>query len=612
MRIELKAFLGFCLLFLSLTLARPVWAVSEFTAVYDSTYLVSTNGVTTVTHKVSLKNNLSSVYANQFTLILSLTDIRNIKVRDSVGLIEPTVTKLENQSQIQFPFAAKVVGKDKVNEFSITYQTSDIAIHTGAVWEINIPRLESGISDATHNTTLVIPGTFGQPAFISPSPTSRNNVPDLNNNVSYAFSDTNAVSKPVSAVFGREQFLDFSLSYHLENPGPAPAYMEVALPPDTAYQTVAYKQIIPAPVLVHTDMDGNWLARFKLDSLQQLDITAQGLARLSFAPQVASLSADPSTYLKPTDFWPTQADQVKSLSDKLRTPLSIYQYIDDFLKYDYSRVEAGGGRKGALQALSDPTSAICTEYTDLFITLARAAGIPARELEGFAFTTNSSLRPLSLTQDILHAWPEYFNPETKIWTQIDPTWGDTTGGIDYFHKLDLNHFVFAIHGSDPQKPLPAGAYKLKDKPQKDVSVVAVDAQAFPTPQFTFQKTEDSSPTKPVILVKNIGQVAGAPSISLKSDPVGIINEQQVLPSIPPYGEMKLTLSPNIPWSIKPLDIVVTLSYDRNYTFEFQVQRPLPTAAKVGICAVGGLLVILTLFTGRLYLRRRKPDPTIYW
>ncbi|NCC70435.1 hypothetical protein EOM09_02540, partial [bacterium] len=44
--------------------------------------------------------------------------------------------------------------------------------------------------------------------------------------------------------------------------------------------------------------------------------------------------------------------------------------------------------------LNLPNSSICTDFTDLFITLARAKGIPAREVQGFAYTNNSKIKPI--------------------------------------------------------------------------------------------------------------------------------------------------------------------------------------------------------------------------
>ncbi len=29
---------------------------------------------------------------------------------------------------------------------------------------------------------------------------------------------------------------------------------------------------------------------------------------------------------------------------------------------------------------------------------------------------------------------------------IDPTWGATTGGVDYFETLDFDHFAFVVKG----------------------------------------------------------------------------------------------------------------------------------------------------------------------
>jgi len=52
---------------------------------------------------------------------------------------------------------------------------------------------------------------------------------------------------------------------------------------------------------------------------------------------------------------------------------------------------------------------------------------------------------------------------------IDPTWGSTTSGIDYFKNLDLDHIAFVIKGSESEYPIPAGGYKFENA-SKDVNV----------------------------------------------------------------------------------------------------------------------------------------------
>jgi hypothetical protein len=62
--------------------------------------------------------------------------------------------------------------------------------------------------------------------------------------------------------------------------------------------------------------------------------------------------------------------------------------------------------------------------------------------------------------DLLHAWPEFYDPFYG-WVQVDPTWG-ATSGIDYFTKLDTNHFALVVQGLSSEQPQPAGMYRFND------------------------------------------------------------------------------------------------------------------------------------------------------
>ncbi len=63
---------------------------------------------------------------------------------------------------------------------------------------------------------------------------------------------------------------------------------------------------------------------------------------------------------------------------------------------------------------------------------------------------------MSLVKDVLHAWPEYYDESKKTWIMIDPTWGNTTHGMDYFSSLDFEHITFVIKGLSSTYPVPAG------------------------------------------------------------------------------------------------------------------------------------------------------------
>lgn len=588
--------------------APRLMAASEFETSYSSIYQVGLDGVTQVVLDISLENKISNVYADRFSLSVGFTDIRNVRVKDAAGLIEPEIVVTDNQTIIRFMFVDKVVGKGKVNRFSVSYETQDIAIKNGSIWEVNIPQLEADKEISSQKVTLIVPSVFGEPAFITPKPdTATNNPPAVNTSNSYGFEALTLGNRAISAVFGTEQYMRFNLIYHLENNSPVKQGAEIAIPPDTNYQKMVYESIRPEPENVLIDKDGNWLAQYTLLPGQKLDVSTTGVVKISFNPDGSILNQDMwETYLSGSGYWQVDNAQVQALADKLGSAKSVYDYVTDYLSYDYNKVLTGGGRVGALAALNAPETAICTEFTDLFVTLARAAGIPARELEGYAFTSNDKLRPLSLTQDILHAWPEYYDLQTKRWVQIDPTWGDTTGGVDYFNKLDLNHFVFVIHGSDPVNPLPAGAYKTEVTSNKDVKVIASDPVVMPSGDLMFEAVYKRNWWKGVIelTVKNQGMVAGGGSLVIKSEPEGVVDEvrEEV---IPPYGErVMLVNTARGKGLIAPSNLLIK-NGQREIMVRVEQDEAWGTSVKVAAGAIGATILATGAYTAvRLLLRRR--------
>ena len=98
---------------------------------------------------------------------------------------------------------------------------------------------------------------------------------------------------------------------------------------------------------------------------------------------------DRRLYTAAKTYWQTGDDRILTLTRQLKTPRAIYDYVVHALTYDIDRVLQRKERAGALGALKNPSSAVCLEFTDLFIALARAAGIPAREVDGFAYTLDA-------------------------------------------------------------------------------------------------------------------------------------------------------------------------------------------------------------------------------
>ncbi len=450
-------------------LCTGVRAEGEFSTDLDVTYSVRETGITEVTNKVTLTNVFSNLYATSYTIVLDSINPTLVKAYDLNGPLEVIKNIDDKKTSIQVKFKDQVVGKDESRTFWISYEESSFAIRTGEVWEISIPRLSEDADFNSYYLKLQVPEKLGQEAYISPQPNERTN---QNGFLTYSYSKTDIEKSGIVAGFGAFQVFSFNLNYHLENPLARSAKTEITIPPDTAYQKVYFENINPRPSSMHVDSDGNWIAEYNLQARERVDVTVNGHVQIfsNFRPFKKSTAESLNENLVKTDYWDTTNPEIVKLANELKTPKAIYDFVSTKLKYDYARVRPNVERLGSVRALENPTSAICMEFTDLYIAIARAAGIPAREVNGYAYTENPDIQPLSLVNDVLHAWPEYYDSEKQVWIPVDPTWGSTTGGVDYFSKLDLRHFTFVVHGKDATKPYPAGSYKLGSNPQKDVFV----------------------------------------------------------------------------------------------------------------------------------------------
>ena len=539
----------FILLFFSLSflfLKNPVFSAEEFITSYDVTYEAYETGVLKVTQNISLTNKLSNIYATKYSLILEGKPVENIKAFDDEGELKTTTIEEENKLIISLEFNKKVVGKGEKLDFTVSYESSELLQKTGQIWEVTIPKLAKPEEIDEYKLKLVVPKSFGQPAFISPQPFSSS---QEGNNQIYYFNKNQLVSSGIVSSFGQLQTFDFNLIYHLENKKLYPVETYISLPPDTNYQKVSYYQISPQPENVTVDNDGNWLAKYLLSPSEKLDINAVGQVQISTWKRASFYNKNKnlSKYLEPQEFW-EQNEEIKRLGRELATPERIFQYVVDNLEYDYSRVREGAKRLGASEVLKNKNRAICTEYTDLFIALSRADSIPARELNGYAYTTNPVLQPLSLVQDVLHSWPEYWDSQKQAWIQIDPTWQDTTGGVDFFRKLDLGHFTFVIHGETSSQPPPAGSYKLPGVLSKDV-IVSFGQFKEGKENFTVQESlpkQISAERKAEgsFLVVNTGTDAiyNLP-LTLASQNLTFLKEPpKEIPVLPPFSKVEIPLS----------------------------------------------------------------------
>lgn len=528
----------FFLLFLfapSVALANENFSLSS-----DITYSVEDKEMTHVVINMSLTNKTSQYYATQNAIRVGFTNIENVRASDPDGSITPDVVKDEKGYTITVKFNKQVVGINKTLPFTIAFDTPNIVQQQGTIYEVDIPGIAKQNDYETFNVHVRVPSYFGPPQYIKPDVGTK----------TLDFTKEQLGNGGISIAFGQNQVYAFTLKYHINNTHVFPIKTEIALPPNTNYQEVAIEKIDPPPLQVTQDADGNWLAQYSLLPSDEKDIVVTGKVKVNLLPKQQIESEEQlKKYLLPQKYWEVENPEIVALAKKLQTPKAIYDYVREKLTYDLSRVNEKKGRLGAIQTLQNPTSAVCLEFTDLFITLARAAGIPAREVDGFGYTHNAIQRPLSFQDDVLHAWPQYYDREKQTWIMVDPTWGNTTNGIDYFNVLDYSHITFVLKGTDSTYPVPAGGYKVPGKEdRKDVNITPITESTFPSPQARATISVDKKqfagfPVSGMVRIVNPGGVAyPSHQIMVTSNALQPAKQDMNLPPILPFGYVDIPVS----------------------------------------------------------------------
>lgn len=566
--------------------ARTCFAESNFNTTFDVTYSVSEDGNTHALFQGSLQNATDAYYASSYSLQTGFNTMTNIIASDNNGSIQPAIKKTTTGNAITLPFNYKAIGLGSTVHFSFSFDTPDVAKHVGNIWEINIPGIANTTDFSSFTVHLRVPQSFGTPSYIKP----------VQIGSSLDFTKDILGNGGISLAFGQQQTYGFNLTYHIRNDQLFPVTTEIALPPTTNYQQVAIDSITPKPNNVTLDKDGNWLAQYSLLPSQKMSVVAKGEVITTLTPQKELLSsANRKLYTQPDSYW-EQTDQIKQLATELKTPRAIYDYVVGHLHYDFSRVAGAQQRLGAATVLNDPQSAVCLEFTDLFIALSRAAGIPAREIDGYAFTENTQERPLSLLKDVLHAWPEYYDDNLGTWVMVDPTWGNTTKGTDYFDVLDFDHVAFVVKGAKSIYPIPAGGYKFAGEENiKEVYVSFSPESSLPNPQasvdFTIAPTILSGvPINGSVLLTNAGHVLIPPQHVTVAN-ASLTPHSQVVntPAIPPFGNIHSSVAFDKTSFLTNMTVPITIQVGENKIvrqvniYPFFLQKNI---------VIGGIIVVI--------------------
>lgn len=117
-----------------------------------------------------------------------------------------------------------------------------------------------------------------------------------------------------------------------------------------------------------------------------------------------------------------------------------YEFVNSYMTYDQNN-----RNKGALSALQT-SKGVCEDYSELFVALLRASGVPARIVTGYWVDGESFNNNIANGNNFRHAWAEYYLPEYG-WVVAEPTnvyYYDGNRTIDYSYFSNLSgptHFI---------------------------------------------------------------------------------------------------------------------------------------------------------------------------
>jgi transglutaminase-like putative cysteine protease len=255
--------------------------------------------------------------------------------------------------------------------------------------------------------------------------------------------------------------------YRIVNSGSQPATeitLRTFIPPTTKFQSVTVPNTLPG-ITFESDADNNQIAVIQIGSIPgnqekmvsfQLSVQPQGNVGVIMPffgtwPEFRDVTQPNSIgeqMLAPSKYWNLDDGYVKDLVAVLKkSAKNASEFIQLAFEFTNQRLtyEINNFRETAARTLQS-RKGDCSEFSDIFVTILRAAGIPAKVVHGWTIDLEkNTLNP--------HAWCEFFSPQ-RGWLACDPTWGFLTG-VSCQHiarhpeglVLDQNTFSWQYRGN---------------------------------------------------------------------------------------------------------------------------------------------------------------------
>jgi len=207
-------------------------------------------------------------------------------------------------------------------------------------------------------------------------------------------------------------------------------------PQDTPYQSIELVNISPATYSMQTDTFGNRYVKFRWTKpdittlhyglvwnvdINQLKYAISGEGALGDSiPEAVSDYLVPDNLTRWTGFIKAKAESLTAnATSTLDAARRLSQWVSSRITYDLSCWDGSYSAEWVFEN----RIGVCDEFTNLFLSMARSVGIPARYVEGIVYSGEKWN---------FHAWAEVY--AAGAWLPVDPTYNEV-GFIDSSHVL---------------------------------------------------------------------------------------------------------------------------------------------------------------------------------
>ena len=478
------SFLSSTFLFLALFGYKNLVYGADFNVEIEKIYEIRTENEIYVTETRKITNNsqdrlISSNNSESFQIVVLSQEVDQLNssflsAKSSIDgrLVQNNKGATSSETiELLIPYDG-AININQSKEFKLEYINTGLVERTGALIDIYAPgfsenyKFENNGTGYSYKTIIRIHKDVGDIGFVVPSPVKE--IQDGDYYV-YEISQESLIGSKIWVQIGNSQYYKFNIKQEVIasdsiNKGYSNSY-HLVIPRDIkeaeTTQKVYYSKFDPLPSQIVEDEDGNLIATFKIPSHENKTILIEGFSQINKNDLQATRdnsgtieeidSTEFSKLLSPANYWEVDNPEIISKANELKgEETNIYSIVESNYSHiidtiDYSDVKRFGinDRQGALKTLQGG-AAVCMEYSDLFLTLTRAQGIPARAAFGYGYDAR-----IGENQQDAHQWVQVYLPGLKEWLSVDVTWGESgpslIGG-------DLNHFYTHVASIDPDSP----------------------------------------------------------------------------------------------------------------------------------------------------------------